>query len=120
MLTFTRPSQLAPEIWPLSKNLKPHVPAAIPRLRALPVRNPCHVELQRSRMPDRRADSESDGRAGGDAHGLRGGSVGVLVAPDRLAVDVGHGPVMLEVLGAPDVFPVAGGGAVGDQGGEGI
>lgn len=118
--TITRPAQPIPKLRPLSKDLKPHIPAPIPRLRALAIGNPRHIKLQRPRMPNRRANGEPNSRAGGDAHGLRTRTVGVLVAADGLAVDVGNGSVVLEVFGAPDVFPVAGCGAVGDQGWEGI
>ncbi len=65
------------------------------------------VEVERTRVADRRAGGEADSAAGSDCQRLGGTSAGVaLIAGHGLRGDVGHGAVGLEVLGLANGLPV--------------
>lgn len=59
-------------------------------------------------MVDTRVSNPSDLAAGLDLRGIRGAAGSPLVATNSIRVDVGHGPIRLEVCRLPNGAPVRG------------
>lgn len=101
-------------------DLEPHVAVGFPGVDVLAVRHARHVVQQRADVLHRRLQLEADGRAGGHALDVGGGTALFLVAADLARRHVGDGAVRPLVGRAAHVLPFAGDLVVGDEIGEGV
>lgn len=105
----------------LREDLEPHGASPVPGVGSLARRHLCHVELESTRVRDRRLGREANGRPGGHRHDLGALVSGrELVAAEGVRVHVGHWPVALVVGGLSNILPVCGRLAVRDERGEGV